>query len=69
MQAAPTGYSVIVDHRGRVVVQGGLGGQEVLAAEVRLRSGLTLASRAGDWPVLVLAGLVFGLSWAIRKKT
>ncbi|MEW6152733.1 MAG: apolipoprotein N-acyltransferase, partial [Actinomycetota bacterium] len=69
VQAAPTGYSVIVDHRGRVVVQGGLGGQEVLAAEVRLRSGLTLASRAGDWPVLVLAGLVFGLSWAIRKKT
>jgi apolipoprotein N-acyltransferase len=60
VQAAPTGYSALVDHRGRVVAQSGLGGQEVLRDEVGLRTGRTLATRLGraPWTLGALAALI-----------
>ena len=60
VQAAPTGYSAVVDHRGRVVAQGGLGGPAVLQDEVGLRSGRTMATRLGraPWTVAALLALL-----------
>ena len=60
VQAAPTGYSALVDHRGRVVAQGGLGGAEVVQDEVGLRTGHTLATRLGraPWTVAALLALL-----------
>ena len=58
VQAAPTGYSGVIDHRGRVLDRTTLGNREVLAATVSLRTGRTVYSRAGDAPVIVAAGLV-----------
>lgn len=57
VQAAPTGYSVLVDAAGRVTARSGLGTPAVLGGEVALRAGRTPYTRTGDLPVLVLSGL------------
>jgi apolipoprotein N-acyltransferase len=62
VQAAPTGYSAIIDHRGRVVAQGGLGNAEVLTAGVGLRTGHTLFVRLGSAPWVVAAFVLLLLS-------
>jgi len=71
VQAAPTGYSAVVDQRGRVVKQGPLGSRAVLPAEVRLRTGRTLAVRIGDTPLALLAAGGLALAWALihRQET
>lgn len=58
VQAAPTGYSAVIDHRGDVVSLSGLGGAEVLQARIDLRGGQTVAVRLGGAPWTVLAVLV-----------
>jgi apolipoprotein N-acyltransferase len=70
VQAAPTGYSAVIDHRGRVVEQGGLGGAEVLTAGVDLRTGRTLYVAWGPAPGVVLAVALLILSkveWLNRR--
>ncbi|MGI8985127.1 MAG: apolipoprotein N-acyltransferase [Acidimicrobiales bacterium] len=70
VQAAPTGYSAIVDHRGRVVVRGGLGGAEVLTAGVDLRTGHTIFVALGSapWVLASLAALVLTNLERIRLR-
>lgn len=58
LQAAPTGYSAVIDERGRVLERSVLGEQELLTATVTKRAGDTLYTRAGDLPVLALALLL-----------
>jgi apolipoprotein N-acyltransferase len=58
VQAAPTGYSAVVDAGGRVRARSGLGGAEVLGRAVDRRQGRTVASRAGELPLVVLAALL-----------
>lgn len=69
LQAAPTGYTAVIDHRGRVLSRSTLGRREVLTAEVPMRSGSTIYTRTGDWPLLAIAvtTLLFGF-WA-RKNS
>lgn len=63
VQAAPTGYSAFIDHRGRVLARSTLGRGEVIQRPVTLRTGRTIYHRTGDWPVLALAALALGLAW------
>jgi len=55
LQAAPTGYSAVVDPDGRVHQHTDLGAREVLHASVPLRTGRTLYGRWGDGPLIVIA--------------
>ena len=55
VQAAPTGYSAVLDNRGDVLQQTSLSVPAVLRATVSLRDGATLYTRAGDLPTLILA--------------
>ncbi|HUR23409.1 MAG TPA: apolipoprotein N-acyltransferase, partial [Acidimicrobiales bacterium] len=55
VQAAPTGYSAVIDHRGRVIEQSGLGDAEVLTAGVDLRTGRTVFVSMGSAPWVLLA--------------
>jgi len=55
VQAAPTGYSAVVDHRGRVRVRSGLGRPALLVADAGLRSGSTPFVALGSTPWLVAA--------------
>lgn len=66
LQAAPTGYSAIIRPDGAVTELSGLGTQELLAASVPLRTGLTPYARVGDTPVLVLALLTLTAPVCLR---
>ena len=55
LQAAPTGYSAVVDHRGRVRQRTGISEQRVLQDVVPRRHGSTPFLVAGPWPTLGLA--------------
>ncbi|MGH9226204.1 MAG: apolipoprotein N-acyltransferase, partial [Acidimicrobiales bacterium] len=68
VQAAPTGYSAVIDHRGRVRARSGLGSPAVLTEAVGLRTGRTLAVFLGEAPVVVLAALMVGGMWLTRRK-
>jgi apolipoprotein N-acyltransferase len=63
VQAAPTGFSAVIDHRGRVLARSELGGRAVIVRNVALRTGRTLYERVGDAPVLVLSGVAVLGGW------
>lgn len=67
LQAAPTGFSAIVDPDGHVLERTGISEQRVLFATVERREGLTLATRFGAWPMLVLSILAF-VAAAVRVR-
>ena len=63
VQAAPTGFSTVVDNDGHVLARSVLGKRAVVVRDVALRTGKTLYERGGDLPVLVLAGVLLLLGW------
>jgi apolipoprotein N-acyltransferase len=65
VQAAPTGYSALIDHDGRVLARSTLGRQQAITGRLTLRDGRTLFVRLGDLPVLVLA--LLGLVASVRR--
>jgi apolipoprotein N-acyltransferase len=68
VQAAPTGFSTVVDHVGAVVARSDLGTRTVVVATVARRSGETLYVRWGDLPLLVLSALALGEGWRRRWR-
>jgi apolipoprotein N-acyltransferase len=70
VQAAPTGYSTVVDPEGRVERRTVLGRRQVLTATVGLRAGATVYERLGDLPMVVLsaAALALGLASAAARR-
>jgi apolipoprotein N-acyltransferase len=64
VQAAPTGFSGVVDPDGQVLVQSDLGATEVIQATVDRRTGLTPYARLGDLPFVGLAVLALAAAWA-----
>ena len=68
VQAAPTGFSAVVNQRGVVLQRSALGRRQVLFATVALRRGLTPYDHWGDLPVLVLAGLALLAGWARQVR-
>jgi apolipoprotein N-acyltransferase len=55
VQASPTGYSVIINHEGVVVRRSELSSATAVVGTLSLRSGQTLFTRVGAWPVLLSA--------------
>jgi len=64
VQAAPTGLSAVVDHRGRVLARSTLGRRQALRATVALRDGRTPYTVVGDGPVVALAAAAVAAGWA-----
>ena len=69
VQAAPTGFSAIVDPSGDVVARSDIGTQDVLQHTVQLREGDTIAAVTGDMFALLIAGLLLVLAWASRLRS
>lgn len=69
IQAAPTGYSAIIDPAGRVVGRSELEQPAVLTADVARRHGLTPYARAGDLPLMVLATLLWIAAWTLHLRS
>jgi apolipoprotein N-acyltransferase len=69
LQAAPTGFSAVVDPDGEVLQRTGVSEQKVLRAMVDRRTGQTIATRVGDWPMLLMAiALLAGGWWWQRRE-
>ncbi len=68
VQAAPTGYSAVVDHNGRVLARSTLGSPSVLRHDVQLRSGNTVFVVLGPVPVVLLAVAMLFVGWVRRRK-
>ena len=65
LQAAPTGYSAVVDNRGDVLRLTRLSVSAVLRATVALRDGTTLYTRFGDLPTVLLALCASLVAWVL----
>ena len=64
LQAAPTGYSAVINSQGTVRELSALSVPAILRASVALRSGSTLFERFGELPVLLLAAAAVLAGWA-----
>jgi apolipoprotein N-acyltransferase len=64
IQAAPTGYSAVIDRYGHVRARSVLGRQQVLSATVSRHRGQTVFVRVGELPLVAVAavGLVVVLA-------
>jgi apolipoprotein N-acyltransferase len=63
VQAAPTGFSAVIDHRGRVLARTDLAVRAVIVRDVALRTGRTIYERVGDLPLLVVSALLVAAGW------
>jgi len=68
LQASPTGFNAVVDHRGQLLNRSTLGKQQVILATLDRRTGETLYVRYGDDPILVLAGAALLGSWVLAAQ-
>jgi len=68
VQAAPTGFSAVIDHEGNVLLRSDLGRRQVLFATVGLRRGRTVYDTLGDAGVLVPGALVLALGWLLALR-
>ena len=67
-QAAPTGYSAVVDPDGTVHTRSHLGKRRVITATVGLRTGRTPYVRWGDLPAVALSTLAVAGCWAAVRR-
>ena len=67
LQAAPTGYTAVVDWRGQVLEHTRLGGPAVLHRTVARRSGETWATQLGPPLGVALAVLTLVLAWLVQN--
>ncbi len=63
LQAAPTGYSAAITHRGTLLRRSVLGARQVVPATLARRTGWTVYVRYGDVPVLGLAAAALLAGW------
>jgi len=68
LQAAPTGFSAIVDPDGRVLARTDIGEEAVLQDVVSLRDGDTIATVIGPMPVVVASALLVALAWFLDRR-
>ena len=69
MQAAPTGFSAIIDPDGTVEQRTSISERAVLEGTVQHRTGQTIATRVGDWLALdPRVGLV-ALGWLVQLRS
>lgn len=67
LQAAPTGFTAIVEPDGDVIDRTGVSEQAVVHGTIELREGTTLAVRLGSWPMLILAALAVVAGWFVQQ--
>ena len=68
LQVAPTGFTAIVDADGDVVQRTSISEQEVLQGTVGLREGLTIYTRLGNLPALLLAAALIAAGWVVERR-
>jgi apolipoprotein N-acyltransferase len=69
LQAAPTGFSALVDPDGALLDRTGISEQAVIEATVQKRQGNTLATIVGPWPMILLAAAAIAVGWTLQRRT
>lgn len=69
LQAAPTGFTAIVEPDGDLVERTAVSEQAVIQDTIELREGNTLAVRLGSWPMLAFAVLAILAGWIIQQRS
>ena len=67
LQAAPTGFSAIIEPDGTIVERSAISEARVLQGEVELREGNTWATTLGWYPMFVIALIGYAAAWAAAK--
>ncbi len=68
LQAAPTGFSAVIDPGGTVVRRSALVESRVLRATVRRRTGETFSVRYGDLPMTVIVVVSLLAAWVLSRR-
>lgn len=68
LQAAPTGFSAVIEPGGAVRQRTRIGEQAVLYDTVELRDGQTIATRVGAWPMLVLSLVLLAAAQTAARR-
>jgi len=68
LQAAPTGFSAIIDPTGAIVQRTGLAEQQVLTATIAIGGDQTPATRWGEWPVWAFALSTLAAAWVQQRR-
>ena len=68
LQAAPTGFSAVIDPDGTVIARTGVSERVVVPAAVELRSGRTPAVAFGEWPAVGLAVALLACGWGLARR-
>jgi apolipoprotein N-acyltransferase len=67
LQAAPTGFSAVVSPDGDVIERTAVSEAAVLQHTVELRSGNTIATRVGIWPMLLISFGALAAVWQFNR--
>jgi apolipoprotein N-acyltransferase len=67
-QVAPTGFTAVIDDEGNVLERTSVSERAVIQRAVELREGLTLYTRWGNGPALVLAALLIAAGWTMQQR-
>jgi apolipoprotein N-acyltransferase len=68
LQAAPTGYSAAITHRGVLLARSVLGARQVVSTTLSRRVGLTLYVRYGDLPALIAPVVAILAGWLLAGR-
>ncbi len=68
LQAAPTGYSAAITHRGTLLERSVLSARQVVRATLYRRTGSTVYVRYGDLPVLLLGAGAILAGWLLATR-
>jgi len=69
LQAAPTGFSAIIEPNGTIVERTGISEARVLQGEVELRQGTTWATRFTWYPMFFIAIASYAAAWTLHRRT
>ncbi len=68
LQAAPTGFSAVIEPDGTVRQRTAISEQRVLYDTVEMREGLTIATRVGAWPMLLISLALIAAAHALDRR-
>jgi apolipoprotein N-acyltransferase len=69
VQAAPTGFTAIVDDDGDVLERSSISERTILTADVELRNGFTWYTNIGDAPIIVALLALYGVALTMTLRT
>ncbi len=68
VQAAPTGFTAVIDADGEVLERSAISERTVVYVDVELRDGFTWYTNLGDAPVILAALAIYGLALALTFR-